>query len=372
MANRETLVGAILKEIKWRGNFFNQGTPIRSVYLGGGTPSLLTRSEIAKILHGIRRQFLVTPNAEITLEANPDDLNPEYLADLRRLGINRLSIGVQSLDDDILRYMNRSHKAAQAMRCLDEAAAAGFDNVSADLIYGVPGMSVGDWERTLDDILKFPLAHLSAYSLTVEPRTALHHFIKKKGWAPPDEDIAAKHFLLASEMLEDRGFNHYEVSNFARPGRKSRHNKSYWEGKTYLGLGPSAHSYQNEIRFWNVSSNAGYIAQAESNKFQPERESLTLEAIHNEYVMTRLRTSRGVNLDEVEFLFGPVAAMELAETLRANDERHFEERGNRIRLTREGWLFADAIASDCFMDDDDVYRDDDEDDFLITEFPKLG
>jgi len=324
------------------------GEEIATIYFGGGTPSLLTEEELEMILDRLHALYPIAQGAEITLEANPDDMaEPGRPAAWRRRGINRLSIGIQSFFDEDLRWMNRVHSARQAADSIRNAQEAGLDNISIDLIYGTPGLSDLRWEKNVGQALLLGIPHLSCYALTVEPRTALDTMIRQHKKEDVHPDDQARQFLLLMDLLAAAGYEHYEISNFALPGRRSRHNTSYWQGKPYLGLGPSAHSYDGiSSRQWNIANNAVYI---QSSIPPSEKEMLTPTQQLNEYIMISLRTMEGADLDHVAQRFGE----EASRTLQSGAEQYIREGkmvmdGRRLILTREGKLLADGIAADLF------------------------
>ncbi len=345
---REAVVEALCRELEVQRHFLG-GRPLETLYLGGGTPSLLPRADLMRIFDAVMRHYTLSADAEVTLEANPDDLTPERLAAFRQMPINRLSIGVQSFRDEDLRFMNRTHDAATGRRAVLRAQDAGFENITIDLIYGTPGLDAEAWAQNVEQALALEVPHISAYCLTVEPRTALAHFVRQGRVSPPDEGQAAGQLLYLIERLEAAGFVHYEISNFGREGYWSRHNASYWLGKPYLGVGPSAHSYDGRARYWNVAHNVRYVKALASGVLPQQRELLRAADRYNEYVMMRLRTVWGVRLDELEAL-GPHwrkwFLREVAGLLRAGWV--WEEDGV-WRLTRQGKLFADRVAAELFF-----------------------
>lgn len=323
---------------------------IATVYLGGGTPSLLTTEELGSILQAVRNRFTVLPDAEITLEANPDDITSDALNGWKALGFNRLSIGIQSFLAEELQWMNRAHNEDQASNCITLAQQAGFHNLSVDLIYGSPLLSDADWRRNVEAVVERQVPHISCYALTVEPKTALHHQIKQQQKAAVDGDKQAAQFLLLMQWLGQAGYEHYEISNFAQPGLRSRHNSSYWQGTPYYGFGPSAHSYDGKGRRWNIANNALYI-QALANRTIPfEEEILTPTQQLNEYIMIALRTMEGIDLQRVAQTFGTAKQQAILQAA----ERYCKEGqalllGNRLVLTDAGKLLADGIAADLFF-----------------------
>lgn len=327
-----------------------QGQPVGTVYFGGGTPSLIGPEAIQRLLDVLRQHYHILPDAEITLEANPDDLSPESLRAFRATGVNRLSIGVQSFFEEDLKWMNRAHHAEQSIDCLKEARAAGFDNFSIDLIYGGPTLTDERWLANIHQAVALNIPHLSCYALTVEPGTALDHFIQHHKIPPIDPDRAAKHFGILMETLETAGYEHYEISNFALPGKRSKHNSSYWQGKHYLGLGPSAHSFNGTSRQWNIANNPLYIQSIKKDTVPFEIEMLSPSMALNEHIMISLRTEAGCQLETVAERFG---ADKKSALLAAS--REFIRKGwmrqddDRLTLTREGKFFADGIAAALFF-----------------------
>lgn len=329
-----------LREVEGRGITFD------TVYFGGGTPSLLSPHELGELLAAIERHYTLGNEPEITLEANPDDLQEEFLHALREIGINRLSIGIQSFRDEDLRSLNRSHDGLQARTCLRLAREAGFASLNADLIYGIPGL---DDEALLENVRLLSEAgvdHVSAYALTVEPRTALDHFVRKGKTPAPEEEQTARQFGLLRSALAEKGFVHYEISNWALPGRLSSHNTSYWQGSPYLGFGPSAHSFDGVSRSWNVAHNPRYIESARKGSLNREIEELRPEDHYNEYVMTRLRTHWGCRSEQI----APEFRQHFLQGIRQAEAKGMVcEANGAYTLTEEGKLFADRVASDLFI-----------------------
>lgn len=342
------MVDAICRELELRKTETHQQT-IETVYFGGGTPSLLSQHELEHILNTIYKNYSVDSQAEITLEANPDDLSEQKIDELFHLGINRLSIGIQSFFEEDLKLMNRAHDAAEAHRCLEHSRKR-FDNISADLIYGMPHMTNERWLKNIETLLSFDIPHISSYALTVEPKTALQKFIEKGLVPMPDDEVAQAHFMLLLETLENAGFEHYELSNFAKPGFYSKNNSRYWLGYTYLGIGPSAHSYNGVHRAWNVSNNSIYMNEISKDKLPVEIETLTTTDRYNEYVMTGLRTRWGVSLPRVEREFGELYKKYLLEQAQKHliDHLLFIDE-DVLYITRKGKFLSDGIASDLFM-----------------------
>ncbi len=348
LRSKPQLLEAMLKELNLQRDYLS-GTPLSSIYLGGGTPSLLDLSELTVFFERIYALFGVLPEAEITLEANPDDLTADKLRDLRRYTpVNRLSLGIQSFFEEDLRWMNRAHDARQARRCVPMAIAAGFERLTIDLIYGLPEAPDIRWEENVRTALSFQVPHFSCYALTVEEGTALAHFIRKGKCSPVDEACAARQFEYLMEEMEKHGYEHYEISNFARPGHWAVHNSSYWLGQPYLGIGPSAHSFDGVRRQWNVANNARYIQALQQGQVPFEYEVLTPAQRYNEYVMTRLRTIWGCRLTEMAELGGEFSEYFEKEIRRFEDGGHVEMKDGCYRLTRRGKLMADHVASSLF------------------------
>ncbi|MAN58840.1 MAG: coproporphyrinogen III oxidase [Flavobacteriaceae bacterium] len=349
LRKKEALVAALCTEIRLRKDELNG--PVETIYFGGGTPSLLTAAELTKIFDCIYTEFTVSEEAEITLEANPDDLSEMKLEQLAASPINRLSIGVQSFFEKDLRLMNRAHDAAEAHRSI-EMAKRYFSNISIDLIYGIPDMGLSRWQQNVETALALGVPHLSCYALTVEPKTALKSFIEKGVVAPVDDVLAQQHHAWLLERTERSGFENYEFSNFGLPGFHSRNNMAYWQGKPYLGVGPSAHSYSGTQRSWNVANNAIYLKKIAGGILPLERENLSLIDRYNEYVMTRLRTAKGISLSEISEAFGA----RHREYLEQQAQQHLvanrlERVGEALRVTRAGKFLSDGIASDLFLID---------------------
>ncbi len=342
------MVEAILHEIRLQKDYLPD-SELSSVYFGGGTPSLLEISDLEQIFATIGQYFSIASDAEITLEANPDDLSEEKIQALRQhTPVNRLSIGIQSFHDEDLRWMNRAHSAREAQHCLELARAAGFDDLSIDLIYGSPTTTDAFWEDNLQRAFDLGIPHLSCYCLTVEDGTALGHWVQKGKQAPMDEERATRQFEHLMDAAKSAGFVHYEISNFAQAGREARHNSNYWRGKAYLGIGPSAHSCNGLSRQWNIANNALYIKALASGELNFERETLSPEMRYNEYVMTSLRTIRGCDAQQVAALgehFKTHFEHEISPHLQQNT---VAQDGSVYRLTRRGIFMADAIAADLF------------------------
>ncbi|MGZ5245876.1 MAG: radical SAM family heme chaperone HemW [Flavitalea sp.] len=349
LQTKNEFVPALLKEISLRKDFLQQ-EKIETIYFGGGTPSLLDAVELKAVMEKIREDFAVSEDAELTLEANPDDITREKLRDWVSLGINRLSIGVQSFFEEDLLWMNRAHNADQAQNCIRIAQQEGIANLTIDLIYGTPGLTDEKWLMNLEKVKELGVQHVSCYALTVEPKTALDLMIQKGKKENITPEKQASHFLLLMDWAARNGFEHYEISNFARPGFRSRHNSAYWSGAKYLGLGPSAHSFDGKSRQWNVSNNSLYIKSIEGGVLPLEEEQLTEIQQLNEYIMTSLRTMEGTNLNRIAEKFGAQMEQQVRkESGRYLSTGKLELINNRLVLTREGKLFADGIAADLFV-----------------------
>lgn len=342
---------ALLKEIGLRREYLS-GAEVNTIYFGGGTPSLMPINDLYAILSALKQHFSIDPRAEITLETNPDDLHNTSLTSWRQLGFNRLSIGIQSFFEEDLLWMNRAHNAIQAKNCIPMAQAAGFDNMSIDLIYGGPTLTDERWLENLDTAINHGVPHLSCYALTVEPGTALDVLTKKKKVATVESEHQARQFMLMSDYLQEKGYEHYEISNLSLPGKRSRHNSAYWGGSAYLGLGPSAHSYNGHSRQWNVANNSIYIQSINKSTVPFEIEELTPVQQLNEYLMTSLRTSEGTDLEQISKRFGSKEVEILLQRAAPPISRGWIQlEVNRLVLTREGKLFADGIAAELFADD---------------------
>lgn len=321
------------------------GEEVETIYFGGGTPSLLQLEDLRLQIEKTRDLFPVSENAEITLEANPDDIDEDKLSGWKQAGINRLSIGIQSFFEEDLQWMNRAHNAKQASDNL-QLAIEHFDNITIDLIYGHPLLTNEKWKGNVEKVIALNIPHISCYALTVEPKTPLQKLIAEKKKENVDQETQASQFLLLMNWLEDAGYEHYEISNFAKPGFRSRHNTSYWQGKKYLGLGPSAHSFDGESRQWNISNNKNYIDSLENGIIPSEKEILTPVQKLNEYIMTSLRTVEGLDLDRIP----EAASYELrAASKKYTDSGKLVLKENRLVLTKEGKLFADGIAAELFV-----------------------
>ena len=344
---KDEMLAAILREIELQKNFLVD-KELKSIYLGGGTPSLLSERELDLLFNLIHKQYKVDSGAEITLEANPDDLDLEKVKTLAASPVNRLSIGIQSFSEKDLQYMNRAHTSTEAIRSLELSLEQGFEQISVDLIYGSPTTSHSQWENNLETLFAYPIPHLSAYCLTVEEGTALHHFVKKGTARPVDEDQAARQFEVLIDRSRESGFDHYEISNFARDQKYAVHNTAYWKGEPYLGVGPSAHSFNGTARRWNVANNAKYIKALHEGIIPFEEEILSKTQQFNELVLTGLRTKWGVNLQKLQDAIpGGLEYLEKEAARFVEDGLIHREEGH-LRLSGKGKLLADHIASSLF------------------------
>jgi oxygen-independent coproporphyrinogen-3 oxidase len=347
LKKKDALINALTKELELRKDEFKNKV-VETIYFGGGTPSLLTNSELQFIIDSVYKNYTVSDDPEITLEANPDDLTKDRIIDLSKSLINRLSIGIQSFSEADLKLMNRAHNSEEAKVCLEEAVKY-FDNISLDLIYGIPGASNAQWTENIEMALHYNISHMSCYALTVEPKTALSSFIKKGIIDNVDDEQARDQFYILKDKLEASDFVHYEFSNFGKEGFFSRNNSAYWEGKSYLGIGPSAHSFNGKQRGWNVRNNSKYIDTIQQNGLPIELETLTLTDQYNEYIMTSLRTIWGVSLVKTENDFGADFKDYLIEQSKVliNQQLLFLDDAH-IRVTKKGQFLTDGIASDLF------------------------
>lgn len=348
MSKKDEMVLALVKEIQIRRDELRD-EQVETIYFGGGTPSVLALEEIQFIINEVYKNFDVIENPEITLEANPDDLDDDTIIQLANSPINRLSIGIQSFFEDDLKLMNRAHNVSEAKRCL-QTATKHFKNMSIDLIYGMPNMTNEKWLKNIQTALSFDIPHISSYALTVEPKTALKKLIEKKVVDAPKDEVAQEHFLLLIKELERNGFVHYELSNFGKPTYFSKNNTAYWLGKKYIGIGPSAHSYNGKERSWNIANNALYLKAIQENKLPNEIEELTKTDQYNEYIMTGLRTIWGVSLKRIEIEFGePYLSYLLDQSNKFIHSEHLQINENVLTTTKKGKFLSDGIASDLFL-----------------------
>jgi len=345
------MVLALANELKLRKTVptLRKDEIVETIYFGGGTPSVLTNDELQFLIDAVYQHYEVSENPEITLEANPDDLSDERIQALANSPINRLSIGIQSFFEDDLVMMNRAHSSVEARKSLAEATKY-FDNISIDLIYGIPGMSNEKWKHNIETALSFGIPHISSYALTVEPKTALKKLIQTGKIAEPKDEVAQEHFQILVDTLHENGFIHYELSNFAKENYFSKNNSAYWLGKKYIGIGPSAHSYDGISRSWNVANNSIYLKNIEESKLPSEAEILSTTDRYNEYIMTGLRTIWGVSLHRIENEFG-IKYLEYvvkqAQKFLSDGLLSIED--NVLTTTKKGKFLADGIASDLFL-----------------------
>lgn len=343
---KEPYLRAIEKEMELRGEYIDDDT-LETIYLGGGTPSQLSGNDLERIFNAISRRFSIAEGAEITLEANPDDIRPDYLSALRDLPINRISMGIQSFQPEDLRLLNRRHDREQAIRAVELCQAHGFTNLSIDLIYGLPGQTPEAWEENLRQAIRLGTPHLSAYHLTYEEGTALYKRLQAGQVEPVDEEVSVTLFHILTERMAEAGFQHYEISNFARPGFHARHNSAYWTGKPYLGLGPSAHSYNRTSREWNVASLPLYLRGIESGQPATERETLDLSTRYNDFIITGLRTMWGISLDKLRAEFGEALLAYCQKQARPYIQRGLlRQENDRMALSQAGILLSDGIMSE--------------------------
>ena len=351
MKKKDEMVLALAKEIGMRKNEFDNDpkfSGVETIYFGGGTPSVLTNEEINFLISEVYKNYKVIDNPEITLEANPDDLSAERILELSKSPINRLSIGIQSFYEEDLKMMNRAHNSEEAVKCLQEATKY-FDNISLDLIYGIPGLTDEMWKQNIETALSFGIPHISSYALTVEPKTALSKLIQTGKIAEPQDEATSNHFMILVETLQENGFIHYELSNFGKENYFSKNNSAYWLGKKYIGIGPSAHSYDGEKRGWNIANNSLYLKAIQSNELPIETEILTISDRYNEYIMTGLRTIWGVSMGRIENEFG----LEYLNYLEKQAQKFLNDdllsiENNILKPTPKGKFLTDGIASDLF------------------------
>lgn len=342
----DQFVAAVTREAAVRADELN-GEPIETIYFGGGTPSRLNKNHFDQIFNTLYAHYNITPDAEITIEANPDDLTATYLQMLQSQPINRLSIGIQSFDDEELKFLSRRHTGAEAIQSVAAAQAAGFNNISIDLMYGLPHLTLDGWKRNLDQAMQLDVQHISAYHLIYEPDTHLYTLLQRGRVRPLEDELSLAMFDLLIDTLAANGFEYYETSNFARHQLYSRHNTSYWSNKKYIGLGPSAHSYDGQRRSWNVANNTRYIAGVNSDQRDYAFETLTESERYNEFVLTGIRTRWGVNLLQLKELFGETYHNYCLQNVQSHiDSGMVEIKENHLLLTRRGLFMTDGIASD--------------------------
>jgi oxygen-independent coproporphyrinogen III oxidase len=339
---------SICKEAELRRTYINE--PVTTIYFGGGTPSLLDTQDLRSLIEKLRELFTIDVRAELTLEANPDDITEEKLLAWKAIGINRLSIGVQSFFEEDLQWMNRAHNAAQALQSIQLAQQHGFNNITIDLIYGTPVLTDEKWKQNVEKAFELKVPHLSCYALTVEPKTALEKMIADHKISAVDPEGQSRQFELLMKWMAALGYEHYEISNFAKPGFRSKHNSSYWLGKSYLGLGPSAHSFNGGSRQWNIANNALYLKSIEQNIVPSEIEALTEIQQLNEYIMTSLRTMEGLNLSVVQQKWGRTKVDSIQNAAKKFiDQKMIMPENDQLILTQKGKLFADGIAAELFF-----------------------
>lgn len=347
LKRKSELLVALKKELEIRKEELD-GERIDTIYFGGGTPSLLEISEIIELIQTVYTFYSVSDRPEITLEANPDDLDSITIQKLAETPINRLSIGIQSFDERDLKLMHRAHTAQEALTSL-ETASHYFSNISVDLIYGIPGMTMKRWKNNVQQVIDLGIPHVSCYALTVEERTALHSLIRKGNIPKPDEGVAHDHFMTLIRLLKANGYIHYELSNFSKPDFFSKNNSSYWLGKKYLGIGPSAHSFDGERRSWNISNNTLYIRAVERGELPLEVELLSAKDRYNEYIMTGLRTMWGIDMQRVATQYGSDRVVYLQERAQKFiDDELLQLEGDVLKMTDKGKFLSDGIASDLF------------------------
>lgn len=353
LARKSAVINAIINEIHLCDRFNESAEEIQTIYFGGGTPSILSENELSSIIASLHKKFKIAGDAEITLEANPDNIERATLQQWKQLGINRLSVGIQSFQDEELKWMNRSHNADESLRCLDEISGAGITNFSVDLIYGSPLLSNDDFKKNVDLIFSKNVPHISCYALTVEPKTALDAMIRQHKSPAVNSDRQSDQFLLLMQWMRAAGYEHYEISNFAKPGMRSRHNSSYWQGKPYYGFGPSAHSFTGtNIRRWNIANNTLYIQSLEKQLIPYTEEILTDTQRLNEYIMIALRTAEGIDIEKIKRQFGEKFKEDILNHCKKYESAQMITlKNDRLLLTDQGKLLADGISADLFFSD---------------------
>jgi len=347
--NKEGFITALLKEIALQQPYIN-GEEINTIYFGGGTPSLLTKNNIEDIFNQLHKYYSISKDCEITLEANPDDLDRNKLTDIKNTPVNRLSMGIQSFDEDDLKYLNRIHSSQQAVDAIKNAQDIGFNNITIDLIYGIPGLTDEKWNANLTKSFELDIPHISSYCLTIEEGTALHHLINKGKAKPVDEEQGIRQFELLMDAMKTHNYIHYEISNFCKEGFVSIHNSNYWRQQKYLGLGPSAHSYNYVSRQWNTANITKYIASIDKGIVPFEMEILTDDQKYNEYILTSLRTIWGVNIEYLKLNFNAEINTYFDKSIQKHLQQSTVEENDAIfTLSRKGKFIADGIASDLFI-----------------------
>jgi oxygen-independent coproporphyrinogen-3 oxidase len=348
LGGKDDLLHALLLEIEFQKTYLS-GEKINTIYFGGGTPSLLSEKELMQIFDKLHQHFSIDENAEITLEANPDDLTAQKIKELKQTPINRFSIGIQSFQDADLKFMNRAHNSEEALSSIKRVQDTGWENITIDLIYGTPTLSDSDWTNNMQTAIDLSVPHISAYALTVEENTALHYFIKSKKCAPVEDKQSARQFQQLMKHLPKAGFIQYEISNFGKEGYFSKHNSNYWKGEKYLGLGPSAHSFNEASRQWNIANNSRYIQSLQKGELLMEVEKLTEAQQYNDYILTSSRTIWGVNINFTKSHFSSILNDYLLVLLdKWMKSGHIYQNNEIFTLSEKGKLMADAIASDLF------------------------
>lgn len=349
LQSKERLLNAMQKEIQLQASLL-EDEEVETIYFGGGTPSILEATEIVHLLSTIQSNFNITSNPEITLEGNPDDLSIAKLNELKNIGINRLSIGIQSFNDDILTFMNRAHESSEAISSVINAKKAGFENITIDLIYGVPEQFMETWQNDIKQFLNLDVPHLSAYCLTIEKNTVFGHLHQKNELNLPDDELSLQQFKYLVKELEKNGIEQYEISNFSKSGWHSKHNSAYWLNENYIGIGPSAHSYINQKRSWNIANNYKYIHALENNEEFYETEQLSQLDLFNEHILTRIRTKWGIEFDKLQQLL-PEKFKDFMNKIETFESRGWISiEGNKAYLTREGKFLSDHITAELFRD----------------------
>lgn len=343
---RSRMIGTIIKEIELRKDYLNEAS-IETIYFGGGTPSILSFEELEQILSAIHSNYDTSNLAEVTLEANPDDITTNKVQEWKGIGVNRLSIGLQSFKESDLKWMNRAHNVEESYSCIKSAIEGGITNLTVDLMYGLPDLTNEEWKNHIQTVVDMGVQHVSAYCLTVEEGTALDKFVENGKIVPPTDDLQAEQFLLLVDTLEQNGIMQYEISNFGKEGFESKHNSNYWKGTHYLGIGPSAHSFDGKSRSWNVANNQKYMQQIEAGEDWNETEILSKNDLFNELILTGLRTVNGVDLAHLNSIL-PIEDTTNNQIEQYCTEGLMEKVINKIRLTKVGRLQADRIAADMF------------------------
>lgn len=348
LRTKDDLLRALLTEIELQKNYLS-GEKINTIYFGGGTPSLLSEQELMLLFDKLHQHFSIDENFEITLEANPDDLTAQKIKELKQTPVNRFSIGIQSFQDADLKFMNRAHNSKEALSSVKRVQDAGWENITIDLIYGTPTLSDTDWQKNMQIAIDLSVPHISAYALTVEENTALHHFIKSEKCAPVEDEQSARQFQQLMKCLSKVDFIQYEISNFGKEGYFSKHNSNYWKGEKYLGLGPSAHSFDGDSRQWNIANNVRYIQSLQKGELLMELENLTEAQQYNDYILTSLRTIWGIDSVFVKSRFSSILSdYTLVLSEKWMKSGHIHQNNNIFTLSQKGKLMADAIASDLF------------------------